>query len=92
MKSKPRTTPGRERTSESIARELAALACTPRLAAFHGVTHEGLEAGWQELRAAVEREQEIDVSQEGQEPLVGQEAAFLLGVAIGRRQAAGGAR
>lgn len=77
----------RRRTATTIARELAAEACEPTLEQFDGVARNSLVRGYSELREAVK--DELDLRQDD-DSLVGLEAAYLLGVEVGKR--IGGAR
>ena len=71
----------RPRTAIEIARDLAALARTRELNEFHGVPRADLDAEYARLRDVVKDELNMH---DDDDSLAGQEAAYLLGVEIGR--------
>ncbi len=71
----------RQKSAATIAADLAAQFLAPRLDVFQGCANSDLTDGWGTLTKAVARELGYDLD----DSLNGQEAAFLLGVAVGRR-------
>ena len=72
----------RPQTAIEIARDLAALARTRELAEFHGVVRSDIPDEYARLRDVVK--DELDMHSDEDDSLAGQEAAYLLGLEIGR--------